>query len=224
MKILVMSDTHGFHENIRVPEDIDMMIHSGDGSNNREPEYNSVEMQRFLAWYNEQRVKYKIFVPGNHDTSYERGYFKRNPYETITFLEHAEITIDGIKIFGSPYTPTFGNGWAYNRDRAKINKYWEQIPLDTDILITHGPPKGVLDLSENRDGQLEYCGDKALLNHVIVVQPKFHIFGHIHDRGICVNHGTRTLGDVYTTFVNASMVEDGRFDKGLIHDPIIINY
>jgi Icc-related predicted phosphoesterase len=215
LRILAISDTHGFHGMLKLPKELDMIIHGGDFGNYSNPARNSIEALNFLVWYNMLPVKYKVLIAGNHDTSIEAGLVDPRKYETITFLHHETQEVGGLKIFGSPYTPSFGVGWAYNVSRSKLDPYWDEIPDELDILVTHGPPKGVLDLTRNRGDELEYCGDKALLNHVLEKQPRVHIFGHIHNFEDCINVGTRKIEGVQTLFINATAVTDRKFDLGL---------
>jgi Icc-related predicted phosphoesterase len=104
--------------------------------------------------------------------------------------------------------------------RGKLDPYWQQIPNNTDILVTHGPPKGILDLSYDRDDKLEYCGDKELYNHVLRMMPKYHIFGHIHDFQDCYNYGIKEVHGLRTRFMNVSGVIDRKFELGLAHKGI----
>ena len=214
MKIWHISDTHTFHEMLTVPENIDMVIFSGDCSNPRESLPNSFEVLKFLKWFGELPIKYKIFVAGNHDTSIERKIiFDLDFGDNIIHLWDSEVIIEGLKIWGSPYTPSFGFGWAFNKDRSKIYKVWEQIPEDVDIIVTHGPPKGILDLSYDRDNKLEMCGDLALKKRIKEIQPKLVCFGHIHNCDNITNQGYVKLADHNTIYSNGSIVTDGRFGQ-----------
>lgn len=212
MKIWCISDTHAFHEELIVPQGIDMIIHSGDFSNPKSPALNLNEATNFLVWFdNIKEVKYKLFICGNHDTSFEANLIRKKDikqfYPSITYLFHETIEIEGIKIFGSPYTPEF-NGWAFNVKRAKLFNYWEQIEEGTDIVITHGPPMGVLDLCSRQDGSgYEQVGCRSLMKHIERVKPKYHIFGHVHSEKGIHNSGTKTISGLETVFVNASMLE-----------------
>jgi hypothetical protein len=195
---------------------IDVVVHSGDCSNYKDVFNNQQEVRSFLSWYSDVPVKHKIYVAGNHDTSIERR--KVNPGDFaeagIIYLENSATTIDGVKFWGSPHTPTFGD-WAFMKKRETIGRVWENIPEDIDVLIVHGPPKGIRDLSHDRFGKLEFCGDKALLSVVKKINPKYMLFGHIHDSPGCDNQGISYYSKMPTIFSNGSCVEDGRFDKGL---------
>lgn len=221
MNILAISDTHGFHKDIKDFTNIDMIIFAGDFSNSRIPSINLPEADDFFNWFSEIPVKHKIMIAGNHDSAMEAKIVKVP--KDIIYLEHEWCDIDGIKIFGSPYTPTFGN-WSFMKKRGELDPYWQEIPIGTDILVTHGPPHGILDVSRDRDGILEFCGDKELLNNVYRVQPKYHIFGHIHSFQDCINKGYRKINDIRTIFYNASCVTDRKFDYGCTSKGYIINY
>jgi len=214
MKIWHISDTHTYHGLLSIPKDIDMIIFSGDCSNPQNPILNSVEVKNFIEWFSQIEAKYKIFVAGNHDVSIEKNYITKQEIESygIIYLENAHVTIDGLKIFGSPLTPTYGNGWAWNKDRTKLDRIWKNIiDRDVDIIITHGPPKGMLDFSTGYDRQIVMCGDKSLLNIIEEINPKLHCFGHIHNNNNIINSGTRKIPKLDTIFSNGSVVTDRKF-------------
>ena len=214
MRIWHISDTHTFHNLLEIPANIDMVIFSGDCSNPRDPFSNEPEVRDFIDWFSALPIKYKIFVAGNHDTSIEKRLVTKYDFINagITYLENETITIEGLKIFGSPYTPSFGYGWAFNKERHKLDRMWDKIiDIDTDIIINHGPPKGVLDISFDRNGNMERCGDKSLMNRVIQVRPKLVLFGHIHNCEDIINQGVLQLSTLPTKFSNGSVVKDGRF-------------
>ena len=215
MKILHISDTHTYHGLLEVPKDIDMIIFSGDCSNPRDPYKNREEVLDFIEWFKSLDVTHKIFCAGNHDSSIERNFITQGDFleAGITYLENDWVEIEGLKIFGSPQTPTFGN-WSFMKSRDKMHNHWKHIPDDADIIVTHGPPKGVLDLSYDRENNLERCGDSALLKRILQIKPKLVCFGHIHNCEDIINAGTMTLS-VYPeiTFSNGSVVTDGKFGR-----------
>lgn len=216
MKILHISDTHGSHSLLQIPQGLDMIIFSGDESNYYDVWTNEPECRDFINWFANQNAKYKIMIGGNHSS-----YAAKNTREfrqlckdkNIIYLENEGIEIEGLKIWGSPYSPTFGN-WHFMKSRDKMDRLWQNIPEDTDILITHTPPKGCLDLSYNRNHELEFCGCSALLRHVFRVKPKIHMYGHIHNsRDGILNAGQMRLANLDTIFSNGSVVTDGKFGK-----------
>ena len=215
MKIWHISDTHTYHGLLDIPEKIDLVIHSGDATNPRDPYLSEDEMQSFISWYTLLPIKYKVFVAGNHDVCIERNFIKKDDFERadIIYLENDWIEIEGLKIWGSPITPSFGNGWAFNKNRAKTNEVWKHIPDDTDIVVVHGPPKGILDLSFDVTGKLEFCGDTSLKKRMLDVNPKLCLFGHIHNSEDITNAGTMKLSIGDTIYSNGSVVTDGKFGK-----------
>ena len=213
MKIWHISDTHGFHNHLNIPEGIDLVIHTGDCSNHMSPYENEWEVKNFLMWYENLDIPNKIYIPGNHDTSIENGLVKASDFipRGIHLLMHDWIDVNGIKIFGSPYTPTFGQ-WSFMKSRETINRVWETIPEGMDIIGVHGPCKGILDLSYNRKKELEFCGDNALKKHILKLKPKYFLSGHIHNCEDIINVGFRHLPEYGITFSNAAGVTDGKFD------------
>ena len=215
MKIWHISDTHTYHDLLKIPSGIDMVIHSGDCSNPRDPYNNEPEVREFIHWYKSLPIKHKIYVAGNHDTSIEKNLVTKKDFTdyNIIYLENEYVTIDGIKIFGSPHTPNFAN-WAFMKERTKLDRFWRlAIHEPCDIIVVHGPPKGCLDKSFDRNNNMESCGDKSLLNLVLEMQPAYMLFGHIHNCKDIVNAGILKLSNYDTWFSNGSVVTDGRFGK-----------
>lgn len=215
-RIWHIGDTHTYHELLTIPENINIVCHSGDFSNSREFYKNEPEAKEFLKWYGNLYIKYKILIAGNHDafaaiaTNELRALCD---HYNIIYLENESVEIEGIKIYGSPLTPSFGN-WYFTKARHKIHEYWKHIPENTDILITHGPPKGILDLSYDRNGVLEFCGCANLKREIITrIKPKLFLSGHIHNNEHIINAGITKLSICDTIFSNGSVVTDGKFGK-----------
>lgn len=173
MKLICISDTHSSHRSLQLPEG-DMLIHAGDVSN----QGHLKEIRAFNTWLERLSYAYKLVVAGNHDWLFE--LYPEQARETLTaatYLENEGVVINGLKFWGSPVSPWFCD-WAFNVHRGKpIRQVWQQIPIDTDVLIVHGPPYGILD--QNRQG--EHCGCKDLLERILDVRPQLVIFGHIHE-------------------------------------------
>jgi Icc-related predicted phosphoesterase len=195
----LLSDTHNQHAKFKC-EGGDILIHAGDATLRG----TEVEILNFLDWYAEQDYSHLIFVPGNHDFGFERipkllaeACQDRN----IILLNDSGVYVEEIKIWGSPVQPWFHN-WAFNRDRGPdIKHHWDMIPQDTEILITHGPPAGFLDVVTNADGTPNgRVGCQDLMDKILKSQIKLHVFGHIHEA-----RGVDYLGP--TTFVNASCLD-----------------
>lgn len=215
---------HTYHGWLKPPDDIDIAIFSGDCSNPRDPYTNEHEVLNFLVWFGtEIKAKYKIMIAGNHDSSIEARLVRKDKFKEygIIYLENESVEIEGIKIWGSPYTPMFNN-WSFMRARDKLNKIWQSIPEDTDIVVVHGPPKGVLDLSYNPAKVLEFCGCSALKKRIMNIQPKLCLFGHIHNSKDIYNAGTMEINGCKTIFSNGAVVEDGKFNQGPINNGNIL--
>ena len=216
MKLLHISDTHTYHDLLQIPKDIDIIVHSGDCSNPMNKIESYKEIMNFIEWDKGLDVKHKIYVAGNHDSAIESntlGIKDDFAMAGIIYLENDFVELEGLKIFGSPLTPSFGQ-WSFMKDRSKLDGYWKNIPDDTDILIVHGPPKGIMDFSYARDGKLESCGCKSLRNHVLSrIKPKLFLSGHIHNCEDIVNAGVLKLSSHNTWFSNGSVVTDGKFGK-----------
>lgn len=217
MKIWHISDTHTFHGFLKEPEGIDMVIHSGDVAIPSSPYLNEPEVLNFIEWFSSLDIKYKVFVAGNHDTSIEKRLVTPGQIQAkgIIYLENASTQIEGVNIFGTPCTPEFGIGWAWNRKREKMFKVWDSVPEDTDIIVSHGPPKGILDLTIDRNNNYDLCGCSNMKKKMLELQPRLCLFGHIHNCGVVTNAGIMQVYGCRTIFSNGTCVEDGKFDKGI---------
>ena len=193
MKFIAISDTHGQHHKLHLPEG-DCIIHAGDVSKMGK----HFEIIDFLEWFKQLDFEHKIFIAGNHDFWFEQATqieIKKMIPENIIYLNDSGILINGIQIWGSPITPWFYD-WAFNRQRGEeIKKHWDLIPANTDILITHGPVHGILDRTTSND----HAGCEDLKNQVEIVKPKVHICGHIHE-------GYGMIEKEETLFINASVL------------------
>lgn len=206
MKIALMSDTHLMHlkYKIRMPA-ADMVIHSGDAT--FEGKLN--EIAAFADWFKKTPYQYKVFVAGNHDWLFQknRSLAQSMLGDSVVYLQDSMVEIEGLKIYGAPWQPEFCN-WAFNLTRGHpLREKWNKIPNDVDIVVTHGPPLGVLDL--NQDGEHVGCGDlKQVLEKR--VKPRLHVFGHIHN-----SYGVVAQGR--TMFANAAICgEDYKPTHGVI--------
>jgi len=194
MKIVAISDTHNQHRNIKLPNG-DMIIHAGDMTGIGRKE----EIIDFLDWYSNLNYKYKILIAGNHDWYFENtpsDVIQQSMPDNIIYLNDNGITIEGINIWGSPVQPWFHN-WAFNRIGEEIKYHWSLIPDNTDILVTHSPPYGILDKTTR--GNLTGC--PFLLKKIKKIKPQLNIFGHIHEAyGVHKENGT--------TYINASVLDE----------------
>lgn len=191
-KLVLISDTHGYKPEL--PEG-DILLHGGDLTGNGTIR----ECQEALDWLNAQPHKYVVAVAGNHDFAFEDAKPALKMGRVI-YLENYLIELEGLRIYGSPVQPRFCD-WAFNVDRGEaIRKYWDMIPDKLDVLITHGPPMGILDQAAPYFNS-EHLGCEELAVAVDRVKPRLHMFGHIHGgRGYKKFNGTE--------FFNASIVSE----------------
>ena len=207
LRFVAISDTHGQHQHLTLPQG-DVLLHAGDISSRGKKS----EIVDFIKWFEATNYKYKVFIAGNHDF-----YFEKESSEeiesiipsSIIYLNDSFTIVEGIKIWGSPITPWFYD-WAFNRHRGEeIKKYWDLIPADTDMLITHGPVFGILDKTQ----AAKNVGCEELLKAVNIIQPKIHLCGHIHEA-----YGMRHVDE--TTFINASVLN---VNYKLVNSPIVFD-
>jgi Icc-related predicted phosphoesterase len=201
MRITTISDTHTKHIELNgYLLGGDILIHAGDISNRG----SNIDIEDFCEWFDSiDNYNTKIFIAGNHDFGFEKRAEEVsqiiNSYKSIYYLEDNWLTIDGIKIWGSPWQPLFYN-WAFNlpRNGVELQQKWNMIDDDTDIVITHGPAWGYVDKVVGRS---ESLGCELLTNRIMAFKPKIHICGHIHS-----GYGYTTNGD--THFINASVLDE----------------
>lgn len=223
MRITHISDTHNKHKQLdgKLPGG-ELLIHSGDISSLGR----KYEVEAFIKWFGKQDYMHKVFIAGNHDMTFDRekllrdklAHFEgRTEYDTecaegkpdwlvemleelsdnVYYLENSSVKLEGINIWGSPVSPSFGYGWGFNKNRGhEINEVWNGIPMDTDIVITHSPIYGYNDIAQNTN---ENVGCEELYHRLHEVKPHLHFAGHIHE-----GHGYKTIpykdewGDIYT--------------------------
>jgi Icc-related predicted phosphoesterase len=181
MKICLISDTHFSLPEIK--EESDLLLHCGDISCGRSVENQFLFIKNeFYPWLDSLPIKNKVFIAGNHDWLFEKNMQPSDVPHNCHYLQDSSIEINGLKIYGSPWTPYYFN-WAFNSNKHLLNteedliKIFDKIPLDVDILMTHGPPRGILDETEK-----ERWGSVALLNKIKTLQNlKLHCFGHMHE-------------------------------------------
>jgi Icc-related predicted phosphoesterase len=200
MRLVIISDTH---LNEPVLPDGDVLIHCGDMLSGGHKYELSLQAHYWFETLGKQ-FKHFLFVPGNHDRCFEQAVDFCNSIlmrANVEVLVDREFIIDDIKFYGSPWQPDFYD-WAFNLPRGgALRDKWKLIPSDTDVLITHGPPFGILDYVPWDD---EHVGCVDLYEQVLEIHPKIHCFGHIHG-----GYGELTTGHTgLTKFFNASICNE----------------
>src|SRR5262249_18296350 len=198
MRIVCVSDTHGYHTLTEVP-DGDVLVHAGDLCRHGGLE----DVEEFDRWLGTLPHKHKVVICGNHDWCFqERPAEARARITNAIYLEDSGCEIAGLKFYGTPWTPLF-HDWAFMKPDAELDEKWALIPPRLDVLITHGPPHGIWDMTARR----EHAGSSSLLSRVYELQPRLHVFGHIHEaRGQAEHSGIM--------FLNAST--DLGFGRGVV--------
>lgn len=204
----MIADTHNLHNQVNMPPG-DVLLHAGDLTMGGK----HYEVEAFVDWIKDLPYKEKIVVAGNHDF-----YFQNKPelaehmlaHHGIIYLKDEPFIAYGLKFYGAPWQPWFFD-WAFNLQRgAEIKKKWDLIPIDTDVLITHGPPHGILD---KVNGGTAGCED--LLNKIKEIKPLVSVFGHLHQgRGYYHNPEEKTH------FFNATVVNEV---YKVIHEPFVFD-
>ena len=202
MKIVAISDTHLKLRALqgKMP-DGDVLVHAGDltGRGTSQEIHGQLKELSRLA----EKYKSALFIAGNHDHLFEThpGITANmlKDFPKLTYLEDKLHIIDGVKFYGSPWTPNFCD-WAFmpERNSEELQKKWERIPTGVDVLITHGPPCDILD-----DCNRARAVGCAMLRDEIKfrIRPKVHVFGHIHEGyGVLEQDGTK--------YINASICDE----------------
>ena len=212
MKVVCISDTHGMEA--KVP-DGDVLIHAGDLTIYGKPK----EFERVGTWLRSLPHPVKIIIAGNHDIGLDptrvsiedrlTNQIALTGYDQdVYYLDDVGLFVDGLFVYGSPWQPEF-HDWAFNLPRGDaLRRVWQGIPDGLDILITHGPPAGILD-----EARGVHVGCEDLRAIVELRQPKLHVFGHIHE-------GYRLMKTEHTTYVNASICN---FLYDPVNAPIVVD-
>ena len=200
MKILHLSDTHGAHHRLRELPQADVVVHSGDFCMVGEER----EALDFLNWFCDLPYRHKIFICGNHDSCLY-GANIDGLDNNVHYLCNSHVEIDGLKFYG---VPMFMEDCITGRQARN----YAQIPDDTDILITHSPAFGILDLDDSIDGEFIHYGSEEILERVMRIHPRAHLFGHIHRR-----HGVTEQNGII--FSNGAIMND---DYSSLQTPDII--
>jgi Icc-related predicted phosphoesterase len=189
VRVVCISDTHELHRDLALP-DGDLLIHAGDFTFWN----HAAKIQDFNDWLGELPHRHKVVIPGNHDRAFSQDPRFRAMITNAVLLINEGVKLCGLNIWGTPVTcDDAAYGHSKREERARL---YASIPKETHILITHGPPYGILD---REPGSLHKQGCTELRLAVMQLKPRLHVFGHVHaGYGTC--HTERTL------FVNAALL------------------
>ena len=206
IKVVCIADTHELHRELTVP-DGDLLIHAGDftffGNSER-------TLRDFNEWLGELPHRHKVVVPGNHEFILESNPELSRLIKNAKLLINESTFVEGISIWGSPLTPLYCGAFGRSNagDRVRI---YDSIPPKTDIVITHGPPYGILDASPTEPPTP--TGDWELRKAIVRVRPRLHAFGHAH-----VGYGVRPTR--HTLFVNVALFgQGGSLERPIVMEP-----
>lgn len=217
VSVVCISDTHGIHRQLKIPN-ADIFIHAGDFTRFGSKD----DVLDFNAWLGTLPHKHKLVVNGNHEynSSWKAEtasllsnakFLKNEAYECVIdrkveekVTDEKDLPLDDPSASPSPASDpppvkpegkivrVFGKDFNWNMKTP--NPYDDLIPSNTDILITHNPPKGYLDGGHG-------CPTTAAL--AAKLQPRLLVCGHVH-----VAQGqTQGAGPCAgTLFVNAANV------------------
>jgi hypothetical protein len=155
-------------------------------------------------------------------------------------MQASSVIIDGVHFYGESRHPIIPRTrMAWQRSDAELEQVWASAPSQSllsapsssllppiDVLLTHCPPRGILD----RIIVGTRVGDPALRDAVLQrLRPQFHCFGHIHEAyGVVVRSWlgagqatTTTTTTTTTTFINAASVSVTRkagVDRAVVFD------
>ena len=220
VKIAATSDLHG-ELNFKVPV-VDILTISGDicpvkGSHNPIAQMHWLN-EYFLPWCDNlvksNNVKHVVFIAGNHDFVFKK-VVKHQPESIFNFILPANVyylcdsgvMLEGIKIYGTPWTPTFGN-WAYMHGEQILDGIFDKIPNGLDILLTHGPAHGYNDtILQYASRSAEHLGSTMLAKHIARALPKWVFCGHIHSGNHNVEKMPISLMD-NVKLVNVSLLDE----------------
>lgn len=228
MRLVCIADTHGLHDGLKVP-DGDLLLYAGDWSSYRG---STEETTDFLYWLESLAPRFQrvIAVAGNHDLPAEKAGFALlagHLAPSVTYLNDSGCEVMSLRIWGSPFAPTVGRGWAFMADRgADIQRHWDLIPPDTQVLVTHGGPMGILDdvedvrwvpgsLTFDRQIVVKHVGCANLLSTLPrLTQLKLTVHGHLHLRG------GKTMWRAGVSHVNACVVDES---YRLTNPPVVVD-
>jgi len=213
-RLVCISDTH--ESFLKVVPEGDILIHAGDFTYKGKIE----EIQKFNNWLGTLPHKHKIVIAGNHDLTFDVDYCNRknikvdahdtkNLLTNCIYLQDSEVTVEGLRIYGSPWQPAFCD-WAFNvKGDEAIKVKWDMIPTGIDVLVTHGPPKGHGGVCKSKID----AGCPELLKAIKRTKPVLHVAGHIHE-------GYGVSKEEETVFVNASSVN---YRYNMTNNPIVVD-
>ncbi|XP_076470642.1 UPF0046 protein K07C11.7-like [Babylonia areolata] len=229
VRIVHTSDTHLEHDRLRnsaaaagnpevVLPDGEILVHTGDFNRYRanccvRSLHHEDLLHEINSFFERFPHQLKVFVAGNHDSCLQALSMEevQRHLPSCVYLCDSSTEYEGIKIYGSPYTASrfLTTATGFTEPWRRLKRHWAAIPEDTDVLVTHMPPLGILDLASEKlpvkcpalfrlktaclpPGTCRTCGfvhagrehwGCPVLRETVLtrVKPKLHLFGHVHE-------------------------------------------
>ncbi len=198
MRIAAISDTHS-RQNWAVPS-CDVFIHAGDITGHGSLQETAIFASSLRDCINSPHgPQHAIIVPGNHDACFEVSAEPTLALfdPRVHVLLNEPLVLDGVRFFGSPWTPPFMQ-WHFMASEQRLAEQYKAMPNEVDVLITHGPPWGILDPG----WKAKHAGSSALAAAMSSRVVQHHVFGHLHAAG------GRMIRQGHTTFYNVAACND----------------
>jgi Icc-related predicted phosphoesterase len=154
----------------------DILVHAGDLTS-RGTLCQLEDAFRWLAGL-APRFQAVVVVAGNHDFPFELTPAQARALvpSGVTYLEGGATEMAGLRVWGGPWSPLFA-GWAFEANPQAMVQHWAAIPDDVELLVTHTPAAGTLDL-----GPRGPAGCPALTRRIAELgHLRLHVHGHIHE-------------------------------------------
>jgi Icc-related predicted phosphoesterase len=225
-KIVAISDIHG--ELLKDLPNGDILTISGDicpvnGSHSPTNQMYWLK-NHFFPWC-DNLIRTKqfgdiVFIAGNHDFVFKKasiateGDFYMDLPSGVHYLQDSEININGIHIYGTPWTPTFGN-WAWMVGEDMLKLFFEKIPPNMDILLSHGPAFGWNDTIMQYQ-ETDHLGSPALRDAILRASPSYVLQGHIHSGNHIPTKIPSRFNDHLDSFDMTSIVNVSILDENYI--------
>jgi len=190
--LVIVADTHELHREVDVPNG-DILLFAGDMTMfSRRPEM----VHDFNNWLGELPHRHKVCTVGNHEFLAESNPKFSSLLPNAIVLINQSVEIDGLRVYGSPITVHAGGAFGMSSP-AERARHWKNIPRNTNVLLVHGPPWGILDGAPDSD---EHEGDPEL-RAAINTLPDLRLvaFGHNHS-----GHGQLEVDGIL--YVNAALM------------------
>lgn len=212
MRICHVSDTHGRVRNILKSHLVDVYVLSGDIAPNLSYPNSAADRKNDALfqqqWYHTVSAelldifqgKPVVCLDGNHDF-YPVADGLRSIGVNVYEVDRIGVEVQGVRFAGFPNIPWIGGSWNHEARESHMSELIQGTLSvgDPDVLVTHSPPAGILDMTVYR----ENVGSRPITN-ALLYNPhnvRAHLFGHIHESA---GTTSRQMGSRKVLFSNAA--------------------